>query len=149
MSAWRSMSFYPNTQYTNSESPYGADSTLTCNKRCSTEGDEGVWAGLQVSHHMFHHSVHSLDQTADHRDGLLLNNDHTETCSRSTHSRCIQCPALFHGNLVSHLQIIVCQIKFSSEVPFTNLLFMVRVSSVAIDGAFHGLRKIIVIITSA
>lgn len=85
MSARRSVFSLPRqcqTQTTNSESPsWRADSKLTCNKRCSTQGDERVRAraGLQVSHHMFHHSVHCLDQAADHRGGLLLDNDPTET----------------------------------------------------------------------
>lgn len=64
---------------TNNDLLYGEPNTLlTCNKRCSIQGDERVWAVLQVSHYMFHHSVHCLDQSADHRGGLLLeNNDPT------------------------------------------------------------------------
>ena len=74
MSAGRSMSFCPNCVHTNYKqwvTSWRADSILTCNKRRSTKGDERVQAGLQVSHHMFHHSVHCLDQAADHRGGLL------------------------------------------------------------------------------
>lgn len=78
MSAWCSISVFPYTNYKHWVTLWRADSILTCNKRCSTQRDERVRAGLQVSHHVFHHSVHGLDKTADHRDGLLLNNDPTE-----------------------------------------------------------------------
>lgn len=53
-----------------SESPRGE---LTCNERRSAQGDERVGVGLQVLHHVFHQSVHSLNQTTGHHCGLLLN----------------------------------------------------------------------------
>lgn len=85
MLAWRDYKLMMSTwglesaKATNNDLLYGEpDTLLTCNKRCSIQGDERVWAVLQVSHYMFHHSVHCLDQSADHRGGLLLeNNDPT------------------------------------------------------------------------
>lgn len=52
------------------ESPHGE---LTCKDRRSAQGDERVRVGLQVCHHVLHHSVHSLEQPSGHHRGLLLN----------------------------------------------------------------------------
>lgn len=57
-------------QQTVSESPRGE---LTCNEGGPAQRDERVGAGLQVVHHVLHHSVHRLDQAARHHRGLLLN----------------------------------------------------------------------------
>lgn len=71
---WKEAGANNKTNVVCSYSTWRADIFLTCNQRSSTQGKGRAGAELKLRHHLTHDFVHCVNQTVDHRVGLLMSN---------------------------------------------------------------------------